>query len=650
MTEQIGFSPASELHADLTGQHKFELYLDLYRQYLDREIGWSEATSLLTPQYLHLHEEDIGSVGSYSMKAYLAGFVDSLGEECRSALEQIVFAYSYERESGLEPNNCLRQRFFAFELSNPSQHRQTLKEAIVGFGSQEVGRPVERSLEGPDGLVNVLRNCHLVQPYILELIKPFKVQCVHNIQDATVENIKHLIQTFKGTGCYQFSIYGYRFKPDSVNVWATSPVHRAFLEHAFVLHVLLWNYGLRSAHEKASVINRTMVELKKEWDHAKTATEQVFAKLNSFIPGSSSIIERDSTLPLPPAAFHVTEGLFRNTWGHAIGDFPKGSTDVESSSSFNEFYIAVRKYATAGYPAVCEFVNACGATEYLERAPSLTPDQRKSWERGIYAGTKLLTRRIQPDEEGNYGSELQGIGPDQVVLALLSGLPHSSKIGPKINVTYKGSIEGTTPEDRPQMFINSLKLTDPQKSAWPEFTSSWLDNGLGLSWYNHGNDLMNPYLSGFVRSGLIRSTEVLPNDILLHIPKASRSSQLDRIDRFLANLSRLVELCVKGDSNKGELHLEEINVVWSVSMSYNDMFVDYKSSKLIIELKCNGALESRENLHTGVFSRTLWGLNEFFSALLRGDKLEDSPGLSYVSESGASRLMVVLQSKKEMAV
>jgi hypothetical protein len=627
----------------------FDVYLDLYSPFIDDEIALSEA-NFLAPQYLHLNEHDIGNVGDYSMKNYLAGFVHSLGV-CRESLEQVVFCYSFESSSGLLPQDCTRNQFYAFQLNNPAigETSAEVSTAIVGYERRETGRPDARNIEGSQGLAHVLANSHLVQPYIVGMHKG-RFNCIHDIRPTSDEALTDLISSFKKPGCYQFSMYAYRFKAEERQRWLQSRTHRAFLEHAFILHILHWNQGLRAAHERASVFGRMLKEVRHDWDAAKTQAELVFDKLGTVVSKGTRALNPDSILPLPTSALNQRDGLFRNSWGHSLGEFPKEKPTKGPSSSFTQFHQYVRRYSTTeGYRELGDFVEGCGSSSYLSAVKELTAEQRESWERAIFWATKLMSRRVQPDEEGRFGDELLGIGSDQIVLAMLFGLTRAARANVDVRVSYSGNltnVQGGIEKHRDE-FLKGIRVENPTMrnvwKGWSQHAWRWLDNNITLEWCPTKSGI-SP-LHSFILSGLLRSTETLYKDVLLYVPGEGTPKGKRRYDSFLAKLAQLVELCAKGDSSEGELRLRNLNVKWDVNFVFGSSgTAKHKKSSMLAEICCDGVLESRERTGTGVFTSALWGLNEFFATSLRSDADDMVSGLYYVVDNKTSTIRLVLNS------
>jgi hypothetical protein len=201
----------------------------LYRKYLDNEIKWSEAAFPLTPKYLHLHEKHISQnniykVEGYKMTSFLSSFVNSLGKG-RKYLEKIIFCHSFENESGLSPEMCKHEKFYALEIYDPGRYRsiEDTSAAIIYLGEMEDSdKPSPLDLRADTGLGSILREADLIQPYILKNLELQKVLCTHDIRkNKGQRTINGLLRSFRREVVINFPSMVINLRLDiKKNVWS----------------------------------------------------------------------------------------------------------------------------------------------------------------------------------------------------------------------------------------------------------------------------------------------------------------------------------------------------------------------------------------------------------------------------------------------
>jgi hypothetical protein len=549
MSEKMDLT-TSQADAD----QEFRHYQELYSAYLDEEIRWSEAR-FLSPQYLHLHEEDIKHAGDYKLHSYVRSFINNLGG-LKDKLESIVFCYSFENEAPQTPKNCEQNKFFYYRLQLP--RGRDVDDDDVAPSEGEAGRRPPL-MDISKELSDVLSGYDVIQPYIIQEVAPGQVKCRHNIMPtASRSELEELVNAFKEKGCYQFTIYGYRLTNEAKKHNQLSRAELLFLEHAFIMHILNWNFDLRSAHQiRSDALSGITQDTRKEWNKLKTNIDGVLDRIEAM----SGLTEQAESLGVLPAyeyMLHLETGMFRTDWGHDVSAF-----DV---SHFEDFVLLTRKPAPANIRRLMRFVQKCGAHECLVQLENEEKTkENEAWARGIWFATKLLTRRLNnPNLESP-----EGIGPDQVALVVIFGLVHVGLKDVPFAIRFQFQPNEELDENECyDRFLTAVRLRgkDDPKNPWgaPGWSCQSTTDGkqMQIDWQS---DSARPAetLKDFVRHGLIRCEEHLPTGCSLMIPGCQIDPQV--FSRFLTSLMGFLLAAASPSASTRGFRVKAVKLEYNVS-------------------------------------------------------------------------------------
>jgi len=473
---------------DVGGHAELARLAELYEATVLRVVTWSEA-EVLSPQYLHLHEQDIGIEHGYELGDYLVAFIDSLAD-LRSRLRRIVFCYSYEatEPTSLTCNadSCSRERFYGYEVLLP-RDGPVGKSDIVWTRGDVATKPLEFSEHSSiETLGQFLEGCDLVQPYMLRHGEG-GIDAQYEQVEFSAATVSTLISWFQAPGGYQFSLYGFEVADGRLTF-----AEQLMLNMAFLIHIWTWNHDLRTTHQVRQVALHNLPQSRELWARLSVEFESLFDRLrNLHISGDG---HAECLIALREE--HVSE-LFESPH-----DFSEWT--LESMPGFLE--VAHRRIANR---RLTQFLEFCGWSGTEVDRPSADSATTKA--RGCWLATKYLTRCALDHTGENY----RKISFDQMVLATLLGL-HDSRVT-DIRLVVERSLNGpkvATSTERQLLAELGLAFEDPEFD-WPTTDydlryATDADGGRSLvtSWKFDGKG--GQYLPGFLGSGMMAMQMIGP--------------------------------------------------------------------------------------------------------------------------------------------
>lgn len=494
----------------------FEAFRLLYEETVLQIASWSEG-EVLKPQYMHLHESDIGTEYGYELGAYICAFVDSLGG-LRKRLKRIVFCFSYESAGTNDPvcdtSKCTRERFYWYELVVP--HDRDLKRSDITWRCGDVATKPSKVADHPHvkQLEEVLMGCHWIQPYMLREVND-GVDVQFELAEVTSQRIKTLIEWHSRPENYQFSIYGFEIGDDPL-----SEAERLLLNLAFLVHIWTWNHDLRTTHQVRQVALHGLPRGRELWSQLSAEVEALFDRLRNLYVSLDD--HTDSLIPLSQS--HADE-LFNEPHDLSMWE----------ARHFPTFLRLAQR--DVGSRRLSEFLGYCGWPDV--GIEPLTEPEDITTARGCWLATKYLTRCALDTT----GEQYRKASFDQILLATLVGLHEAKVRDMPIRVTR--SIE--IPRNGPWTEEDGLEIL---QLAYREEKHNWLHRDYDVQtkdeehvrrvtarWEYSG--IKGEYLPAFLRSGMLAMQMVRPSLHVFRLPMNLRNSDHIAVSGFLLVVCRL---------------------------------------------------------------------------------------------------------------
>lgn len=644
-------TPSSVTHGT-----SLQKYLELYDEYLKRMIRWSERLVLTAGEYMHLHEQDIHSGGSYRMWENLAAYVHHLDTYVHR-FKKMIFCHSWEKQSHLAANQCKREQFFYYELNNLTAPQ--LRDSDFHFPLSQ-----EQSARHPSGswrmdpipiepcLGDLLAKVDWFQTYILGYsAETDEFYCHNYLLPATSENIQHAVRAYVDTKvcAYQFTIYGYTLN-DKTHLFTDADL--AFLRHVFLMHIVAWNFELRSADDARKYLLTPLEKARSAWesgrqqlDLLREAVQEAISHIETVATKGIADSVRSLILPIEP---WLNRYLFDEP--HKLPNFL-----AQANTEFPSFWKKVEAtHQRDSRALLIDFGKICGVQEYHLAKDNLELAFAETWATGIWFAYKLLTRRLADADRSGL------LGPDQLLLALLTGLapPRGRERNTKVtvNVTYQG--HGCHDAiDFAQTCAIALPTAETPfwpKCAWRiEVVPVETRSAFAAKWQFSSSGDSSPLIS-YLQAGLMRVEEEPRMGVLVLVPKPS-SEGSNSCGKLLFHLSNLVEEMAYPE-NSGCVCLTGIDVLYEVFKHAGRGRQCF--ARTTIALACEGAIDAIQQLTAGLKGADDEGeLGQAWNGLLsclnqpnRGFKDDGrwAPGLAIREvDSKSINLVVRLESRRE---
>lgn len=500
-----------------TTDARFSAFRQLYGECVARIVQWSEG-EILSREYLHLHEADIGiGARGYRLGDYVLSFLRSLGDLVY-AFQRIVFCYSYENtEPGYPacvPSQCRRERFFWYEITvaeGRAVERGDITFPNGGVDSQWI-TPAPLST-----LRDALAGCQWVQPYMLRE-DGAGLDAHFELQSASSECLQTLEAWHRRTGSYQFSIYGFQLK-DGRHL--TEP-EALLVNLAFLVHVWTWNHDLRTAHLLRGVVMGKLPVTRELWNKFYTSMQSMLDTLRDL-----HLTKDDYSDLVVPMSSDAVKALFESP--HDLSTW--------TPESFPAFVGHVHRLSGARVAA--DFLAHCGwpvAEVKVEATPSWLTHARATW-----LAVRYLTRCALDG-----GQDYRKVSFDQVVLATLFGVHQGG--APEIPVRVVRTIElHATEETAVPRAEEALRLVSSATGQnWPQ--RKWvsrLDHAgdqvqrVSVEWDTKCDDDGAAALPLFLRSGMMAMQVGFPSLQVFPLPASDTQGETILAGHLLFAVSRL---------------------------------------------------------------------------------------------------------------
>lgn len=424
---------------------RFSVFKTLYTGCVARVVRWSEG-EVLSPEYLHLHEMDIGiETQGYRLGQYIMSFLQSLGPLTR-AFARIVFCYSYEETDqaypACPPSRCKRDSFYWYQIAIPSDREPAYSDITFPGGGVDTNWSEPARLAT---LRDILAQSDWVQPYMLRQIGP-TVDAQFEIHEASREYLGTLEAWHRSDGAYQFSIYGFELRDGR----ALTTEEALLLNVAFLVHVWTWNHDLRTAHIVRTVVQETLPRAVERWAEFHAGMQTMLDSLRELHIVKDENV--DVVIPLTPSAI---EHLFIRP--HDLSDW--------AAESFKPF--VERVHTLAGGHAARNFLAHCG---WPSADVSLGEDANAIMRaRATWLALRYLTRCALAETD-----EYRKASFDQLLLAVLFGLHQGGAPGTPLLVERTVIFhDNTSPGDATLRAEKILGLTT-SKSQHNWSQSEWM--------------------------------------------------------------------------------------------------------------------------------------------------------------------------------
>ena len=578
----------------------FDAYSKLFDEYLDRAIRWSEA-GVLAPFYLHLHENDIGLGGGteYRHWHYLNGFVSTL-EPLIQKFDSAVFCYSLEENSPCTPSDAKRSKFFYYEFETKT--KQTKAKRFTRGRVDASKRPKEELIR--PGLVSALERSDYIQPYILQFDESgdegdvvHQSRLIEGSRAAAEALANHFADT---SGCYQFSIYGYKLKEGA----SLNRVERMLLRQAFINHIHAWNHDLRGINFIHGAFRAKMGDLvtqlpllEERLRESQRQIGTVTAQLSGSLGSRAEIFE--SVLP-------VDEGACKRVFllPHTPLEILRRPALVE------DFFKRVRTEATFGFTAFGRFIELAGAAK-LSALPSILSNSKDAeWGASIFLAAKLLSRELR-------GAPQNGMWPDQVIVNILYWLAQSGRDDIPLSVSYTiGTEEDPTDEQFKKRVL--IAPTGSSDELWS--SSKWVlqreANTATASWTYPVQGATGSFANALeygVRSGLLRAEDKIQRDLhpyTLRLPGKRPNAQA--YQEFLANMGHVVlKFATEVGRGSRSVPMATLNKIELLYKQWRGNSGS-GSARLSLRLICSGQLSDDFAKRIGTFSTGIKGICRAF--------------------------------------
>jgi hypothetical protein len=606
--------PVRPPHAFPPDRGALEQYLVLYKAYLDRMIQWSEV-ELLDPRYLHLHEQDMRVGGRYKMWQYLAGFVRQLGDFARR-FKKLLFCHSWEAQSRLRPAECKREKFFYYELENVAGSR--LREIDFRYvapdnpGSLIPGPGRMEPIPIEPGLRDLLLRTDWIQTYILGYASEER-ELRHHVKLVRVspEAVDKAVAAFvtPDRGGYQFTIFGYQLTDSSVDF---TDAERAFLEHVFLVHVMIWNIELRTADLAREYLLAPVERARDAWEKGRRQLDILRTAVQDAISHIETVASVGAAEPPGELILPVDDSLNRELFDepHKLADFR-----AQALLKLPSFWEKIKGTGDREVRDIMtEFGIKCGVLDCLRAGDDVAAADRETWSTAIWWAYKLLTRRLMESEPAAVV-----LGPDQLLLALLKGLATSQGAQEDLTIGVRVTYRGLGFAERDE-FCKALKISNPssprrlwQRCDWRiaeepgprlAFTARWD--------YPAGGPV--PHLVAFLRAGLLRDSDSAGDRaVRLRVPRQSEESAF-ACSNFLRHLAKLVAELAYPERDD-YVRMRAIRLLYEV---IREVVGEERRTvaRARVELECAGSPLAVQNLRQSLVKRGKGQLNLAWTGLL----------------------------------
>jgi len=612
----------------------FDDYNDLFEYCASIMIAWSEG-ELLAPEYLHLHEEDIGAHLEYEMWKYLRVFVTSLGG-LRKKIKNITFCYSYEENNDsyrrLEDGSFPPRYFYKYSLYDVQKTNLDSKD-FTSSGIPANIRPTPISLK--ENLLRTLKNTHWLQPYFLKNIND---EVIHStlLERTSAESIEAFKVLHEDPSSYQFSLYGFELLENQ----CLSEAEQRFLQTAFLIHIWTWNHDLRATHALKQHVTQHLPEGKKAWAELNVAMSKIFDK---FQKANLSLISYEDKPIIP-----LKQDYWDSNASSSLFTRPHASEDWLNSRSESQQHFV-------------DFIKKCFSIHEARRLKSFLKysgwhsDSNFDFEDSTIRNHALLTwasikqlTRIALERREVQNPNLLSFS--QIVNTILFALDRSEAHDVEVSVikVIKGTCTKTEDVANYLSLIGSNKIKDDED--WFDYSKSAI-NGEEISMqeyigYEWNSTRIKPEviykLESYLKSGMPRTPSNIDESLSLALPKPSQCTS-----EFLNKLYELTRaFCAQ--TKRSEIATAQIHRLEKIILTQQGITIEKGRTawNIKIEYKFSGQLPNKLFQQTaGEIAGRLTSICNYFRfdkvLTISGESLD--PGVFHLLDEGSSVICFQLQ-------